>query len=304
MIVFVNREPTWIGGDIIKMRGFEAALSAMGFTIETTHEPKSSPAPDLYHVFNAPRPWAAFAMRAAREAGRPYVVTTIYFPKSIQTDQDPRTEAILRNAAALLVYTDLERDAILADYPRVEGQRFIHVLKGVQPHFSLPKAGSARDVPVMIVGQVGPRKHQRAALQACHTVRVLPLVIGEVRDIDYWTTCKRFPHRYLGAMRQPAIAALLRRTRVLMNTAVFDPGPDVILEAAMSGCQVVCTKETYLRADLPGVFWCDPQNPDSVAEALEKALASTSTELYEYVRDNYRWDIHAQRTADLYRELM
>ena len=74
------------------------------------------------------------------------------------------------------------------------------------------------------------------------------------------------------------------------------------LEAAAMGCNIVVTRkgDTY---DYFGdhAFYCAPDSPESIREAIIKAYnASENTELQQIIRQNYTWEKTAEKTLEGY----
>lgn len=285
-VCHINRPRTWLGGDFTEIDGFVERLRALGARADITTEVPSSPAYPLYHLWNLGRPWTADAARILNAKDRPYVISSIYFPGEIPA---PGTEETLAGAAAVLVYSEREQEALETDFPFLRAQDKCHtVQKGIDALFR-PKPRGRRDVDVVIVGSIDRRKNVLGALRACHRLGVVPVIAGPIRDPAYWEECQAFRFDHRGVLDRPALAALCQRSRVILHPAWFDPAPNAVLEAAAAGCGVVLTRRTYLM-HLPDVQWCDPYDQASVEQALRTALRMRAVgELQQFVVDAFDW---------------
>ena len=78
------------------------------------------------------------------------------------------------------------------------------------------------------------------------------------------------------------------------------------LEAAAMGCNIVITKKgdafEYFEND---AYYCDPQSPDSIFQAIEQASSNDVPHgLSSKVLNQFTWEIAAKRTMEVYVELL
>lgn len=303
--MMINRPRTWAGGDFTEFDGFARHLATRGVEVETSVHVPPEPAYPIYHLYNAGWSWSAIAAERCRQISRPYVVTAIYFPRRVHDTQHPSTALTLAGAARILVYSEAERDAILEDHPKIPRGIFDVVTKGVDPCFAHSSDDwSRRPIPVLIAGAITPRKNTLLALRTCKRVGVTPTVAGQIADVTYWAQCDGLPRKYVGEVNPLELAGLYAQSKVVLVPSEFDPCPNVALEAAMAGCVVVHTVHTFVR-DLEGAFWCDPTYPESVVEALRRALSSgprvpPGMLLAPHVRKRFSWEDQADRLLAIY----
>ncbi|MCB0803779.1 MAG: glycosyltransferase, partial [Flavobacteriales bacterium] len=78
------------------------------------------------------------------------------------------------------------------------------------------------------------------------------------------------------------------------------------IEAAARACNIVITRkgdtEEYFK---DFAFYCEPGSPDSIREAIVKALqAETNPELKDFVSQNYTWEEAAKKTLMAYNKVL
>lgn len=301
----VNRARTWAGGDLVEMDGFVAELRRAGVQVVVSTTVPEDPVYPVYHLYNAGWSWSVSAAAQINRIGRPFVVTPIYFPRRSHPTQHPSTSDVFTTAARILVYSNYERDEILSEHSEIPADRFETLLKGIQPGFDAKvDSFDRRPTKVALVCSITPRKNVLQMLQAAKDLGVVPVVAGQIADHQYWARCKKLPHIYAGELDRRALAALYAKTKVVVIASDFDPGPNVLLEAAMAGCVVVMTRHTYLR-DVPGVFWCVPEEQNSIREAIRQALTASpsrwpASQLKTYVKTSFDWNDSTTRLLAVY----
>jgi glycosyltransferase involved in cell wall biosynthesis len=78
------------------------------------------------------------------------------------------------------------------------------------------------------------------------------------------------------------------------------------LEAAACGCNVVVTDKGYVREFIGDAgYYCDPGNPASIREAIERAAAAPLSEhLKQKIACQYTWEQAAGKTSEAYRQIL
>jgi len=304
-VLFVNRDrSSWDGGDFVEMDGFRTALDKIGIQAPCASEVSSAATFPIYHLYNAAWPWTLSAAVEIWRRDRPYLVTPIYFPRFIHRIPEPsKVRAVLERATALLVYSARERQVLTAEYPGLDGAVQFRILtKGVDSSFQ-GDLDADRPVEVLIAGSISPRKNQELVLQACERHGIVPTLAGPVLDAAYWSQCRKYRFNYAGNLSRAKLADLYRQSRILVLASTFDPMPNVALEAALAGCKIVLTSQTYFE-EFPGAFLCEPSSISSIADAISNAVEAPLTdESQKYVQDNFDWARAAEALSKMYDEL-
>ena len=96
------------------------------------------------------------------------------------------------------------------------------------------------------------------------------------------------------------MAPLYRGSKLYINASLHEGSSNAVLEAIGAGCSILLSDIPENRDfGLPPQSYFDPNSPDSIAEALKRALADP----HAYVADAGRyltWTKVAERTLDIY----
>jgi len=70
------------------------------------------------------------------------------------------------------------------------------------------------------------------------------------------------------------------------------------------GCRLVITASGYTRSYFgDAAFYCKPSQPDTIFNAVKKAMASTDSDgLQKKILDNYTWEKTAEQTLAVYKK--
>lgn len=97
------------------------------------------------------------------------------------------------------------------------------------------------------------------------------------------------------------MAPLYRGSQVYINASLHEGSSNAVLEAIGAGCPILLSDIPENRDfGLPPKNYFDPNAPDSIADALKRALADRQA----YIADAGRyltWTKVAERTLDIYR---
>ena len=78
------------------------------------------------------------------------------------------------------------------------------------------------------------------------------------------------------------------------------------LEAAAMGCNIVVTDKGFTREYFgDDAFYCDPGNPESIFQAVERAAQCNSQkQLQQNILKQYTWQQAAANTLDAYKKII
>lgn len=104
-----------------------------------------------------------------------------------------------------------------------------------------------------------------------------------------------------GKFTRSAMAPLYRGSKIYINASLHEGSSNAVLEAIGAGCSILLSDIPENRDfGMPLQNYFDPNSPESIAEALKRALADPQA----YVADAGRyltWTKVAERTLDIYR---
>jgi glycosyltransferase involved in cell wall biosynthesis len=234
----------------------------------------------------------------------------------------------LRHAAAVLVPSATTRDDLVRLYPIADLESRVHVIpEGLPPSVapgSLPE--SIEPGFVLAVGTVEPRKNYPRLLAAYRNLRgravpfiingrpgVPQLVIAGRPGWAYGDTLRRIQAepgvKYLGHVDEPTLEALYQSASVLVFPSLYEGFGLPLLEAMAHGVPAVVGSAGALPELARGAaLSIDPEDPNSIAGALERLLADESLRhrLGEEGRSrarSYTWETAAERTLDVLRRI-
>jgi glycosyltransferase involved in cell wall biosynthesis len=104
-----------------------------------------------------------------------------------------------------------------------------------------------------------------------------------------------------GKFTRSAMAPLYRGSKIYINASLHEGSSNAVLEAIGAGCSILLSDIPENRDfGMPLQNYFDPNSPESIAEALKRALSDP----HAYVADAGRyltWTKVAERTLDIYR---
>lgn len=292
-VLFVNRNiNSWHGGDVIKMFTFKKELERLGCEIDFTSDFKKDFSNyDIIHSFNLTYPWTWQAYQKAKQADKPLVVSSIFFPVN-----DKKITREVLEYAYIIAFSDEEVQAITE-------------WTGINPHYRIIENGVSemffsnnqrRDIDVLCVGSWHTRKNQSAVVRATEELGLNMTAIGDTKYIINPESIEGFSHlTVIDHIPQEELPAYYSRAKVVVQASLTDPFPNTLLEAGIAGCNVVLTKNTFVPKDFP-VFWCEPSDFTGIKKAIKKALKEKNNKLQELVVKNYSWTKKAEKIKDYY----
>jgi glycosyltransferase involved in cell wall biosynthesis len=133
---------------------------------------------------------------------------------------------------------------------------------------------------VLFVGAQARRKNLPRLVEACGMLarrsrRVVLTVVSDFRDGEVDTTAPFI--RSLGRRGNAEVFGLLRESHVLCVPSLWESFGMIYVEALAHGCAVVAPDREVQRSLFGSAAqFCDPENPESIAAAIERAAAEAS----------------------------
>ena len=160
----------------------------------------------------------------------------------------------------------------------------LRVPAGVDPCFTTPtperlfRDSYAVEEYLLWVGIIEPAKNQLATIKALHDLPIPIIFVGNFRDATYYEACVNAApshFRFLPPMihKSDILRAALRECRLYIESG-YEPGGKSVLEAVISGAQVVIPRSPWAEehfGDFP--VYIATQSEPAIAEAVAVALS-------------------------------
>jgi glycosyltransferase involved in cell wall biosynthesis len=325
------------GGHVVQAQSTASALESLGLTVTLSETADVDPRSyDVVHSFGAP----AQLLREARAEGVGVAISPIWWSAEYTTGQSTSTRRSRALFGVRVAHSALRRGVhetarrlreplvskalafeladVLLPNSRMEADQIRLDLGVTTPMVVVPNAvdvGAFASVAVDVnrsgvacVGRIEPHKNQLALIEALRGTGIPLTVAGFLHPdhTDYADRCRRRANasvRFMVGAPQEDIVHLYRSAAVHVLPSWFETTGLSSLEASAAGCAVVTTNRGFAREYFEDLaLYCDPGEPDSIREAIRKALAEGPREgLREHVLRKYTWTEAARRTLEGYK---
>ena len=164
---------------------------------------------------------------------------------------------------------------------------------------------------IIIVGRIEGGKNQLNVIKALIGTEYQLTMIGKaaINQSSYYNECHKLAeghsniHFLEDFIEHKKLVSIYKAARVHVLASWFETTGLVSLEAAMMDCNIVITR----KGDQPEyfkdmAFYCEPENVDSIREAIMNAYHSpVNTKLKNFIKENYTWENAARQTFEAYR---
>ncbi|MCJ8209800.1 glycosyltransferase family 4 protein [Mucilaginibacter sp. RS28] len=186
------------------------------------------------------------------------------------------------------------------------------VTNGINPEkFPYDPTIQKDDNLVICVGRIENRKNQLNLIKALNNTAYKLVLIGEpsANQLDYYNECKSIAGPnvvFAGRLSHEDMVHYYQVAKVHVLASWFETTGLSSLEAALMHCNIVITEEGDTREYFgEDAFYCTPENPDSIRQAVDKAIAATfNPELAEKIKAEYTWRKAAEQTLAAYQALV
>jgi glycosyltransferase involved in cell wall biosynthesis len=220
-------------------------------------------------------------------------------------------------ANAVIPNSETEADmlATVLDLPR---DWFLPVYNGVDPQFAEPgdPAGFRQrhglGEPFLLnIGNIEPRKNQLSLMRAAKKTGRTLVLIGHVRDRDYYRELANEGGeglRYLGPMAHddPMLRSAYSACDAFVLPSTLETPGLAALEAAAAGARLVVTREGSTQEYFGELAtYVDPDSVDDITAGIENALRhSQSRALRDHVLARFTWPIVTGDLIKTYRTVL
>ena len=217
---------------------------------------------------------------------------------------------ILKNAQYLLPNSHNEYNRLLNDFEI--NKPYQVVTNAIDKELFNPAQTHKRDNDlVLCVARIEGNKNQLNLIKAVNTLPFKLWLIGKesVNQKGYVNKCKQEAKSnisFIAPLSQTELIKYYTKAKVHILPSWFETTGLSSLEAAAMGCNIVVTDKGDVReyfGDL--AYYCQPDNPQSIAEAINLAINSpVNTVLQQKVLTEYTWEKAAQQTLNAYKETL
>ncbi|MBS1599283.1 MAG: glycosyltransferase family 4 protein [Bacteroidetes bacterium] len=231
--------------------------------------------------------------------------------KYIWWGQRKTIKYILSNAACLLPNSENEYKRLLQRYGIPQKYKVIPNAIDENVFVNTGHAQVRQDDLIICVARIEGLKNQLNLIKAMNGSRFNVCIVGahSTNQYKYYEECKRIAHdniKFTGPLEREELIKYYSLAKVHILPSWFETTGLSSLEAAAMGCNIVITDKGDTREYFEDMAWyCDPQSPDSISSAIEKAAASPANEeLIKKIFNHYTWKIAAKKTAVAYEEIV
>jgi glycosyltransferase involved in cell wall biosynthesis len=164
---------------------------------------------------------------------------------------------------------------------------------------------------VICVARIEGIKNQLNLIKALNHTRFTLLIIGAPapNQKNYYQKCRSIAAnniRFIDHLPPEDLLQYYRKAKVHVLPSWFETTGLSSLEAAAMGCNIVISSKgdakEYFEED---AFYCDPDSPQSIYEAIEKASSSKHNNLMsEKIIQDFTWQKAALQTLDAYKNIL
>ncbi|OGC60748.1 hypothetical protein A3K34_02960 [candidate division WWE3 bacterium RIFOXYC1_FULL_40_10] len=228
-------------------------------------------------------------------------------------------EKSLRSVDKVLVQTELEAADLLKGFG--VDMDWAKIPNGVSHHFlsiMVPENKLGFSDYIICVGRIEPRKNQLNVIEAVAKLRKelakdLRLVfVGASNNIKHFEYNAKFSSlvskfdwiKVIKWIPNSEMPSYFHYAKVAVSASWFETTGLTSLEALFCGTNAVASGERAKEYLGGYASYCDPNDVESIKEAIKKELFAPRPKIDDSVRKEYTWENAAKKTAEEYRKLL
>jgi len=217
---------------------------------------------------------------------------------------------ILRNAAMILPNSESEYRRVVQTYP--SKIKYTVIPNGIDTvKFSQGPAVTKNDKLVLCVARIEGIKNQLNLIKGLNNTGFKVMLIGAPSpgQPGYYKHCTSIAAgniSFTGHLPQHELAKYYRQAKVHILPSWFETTGLSSLEAAAMGCNVVISNRGDAKEYFEdNAFYCDPERPESLLQAVQQASAAPCNEkLRQVILEKYTWQQTAAQTLKAYQIIL
>jgi len=213
---------------------------------------------------------------------------------------------ILRGADMILPNSESEYKRIQQSYSTKAD--YMVVPNGIDPELFHNDLDAKKDENLVVcAARIEGIKNQLNLIKALNNTRFRLLIIGAhaPSQAHYYYECRRVAAdnvEFIRHLPQAELVDYYLQAKVHALPSWFETTGLSSIEAAVMGCNIVITDKGDTREYFADdAFYCDPADPKSIFEAIERAsTASPAVHLQKKILERYTWKQAARQTLKAY----
>lgn len=220
----------------------------------------------------------------------------------------PSIQYILKNARMLLPNSENEYRRLERDYHL--SQKYMVIPNGFNPTIFKNKENLERNI-ILCVGRIEGRKNQLNVIKALKNTQYQVIFIGAPapNQKKYVQACKNEATeniQFIDHIEQSQLINYYQRAKVHVLASWFETTGLSNLEAAAMGCNIVVANRGDVK-DYFGenVYYCEPDDIDSIKENIVKAYNAPTNDVFQKVIfDKFTWEKAGTKTLEAYQKIL
>ncbi|QHT68844.1 glycosyltransferase family 4 protein [Rhodocytophaga rosea] len=213
---------------------------------------------------------------------------------------------LIKNAKCLLPNSTSEYNRLYAAY-RTPQKYFVIPNAIDTERFYASDSETHERHNLLSVARIEGRKNQLNLIRAVRNSPYELYIVGKPspNNLSYYEACLKETTsniHFIGHLTQEQVSIYYQQAKVHILPSWFETTGLSTLEAAIMGCNIVITNKGDTQEYFgEHAYYCDPESPESIRQAIDAAYKAPSNEaLRELILKNYIWEKTAQKTLEAY----
>ncbi|MDR2122238.1 MAG: glycosyltransferase family 4 protein [Flavobacteriaceae bacterium] len=198
----------------------------------------------------------------------------------------------------LILIADKEKEIIERDFGIII-KKYFTVYNGVDIKPVIQKDWSRRDIDILVVGRIEPRKNVLALAKLLDNSPYQVRFVGAI-NMNVPNYCRKFKKiimksnnmKYLGKKSPSEMINVYCRSKICISASWFEVASLVDLESYAYGCNVIASTNGHTDCYLGGrINYIDPQNMNNILLMIPNLLQNIpdSDAQQLYIKEKYTW---------------